>query len=117
MIISKVHGIVSYDQSPWLEKYIDYHTKKRAEADSEFKKDYHNGLSISFFAETMEDVRNRIRKKFVINTDEKIFLKHQSRLEFDGEHKNFQVYDSYTFKQSYQDGETNLSGLYYSRTE
>ena len=38
MIISKVHGIVSFDQSPWLEKYIDYNSKKRAEADSDFKK-------------------------------------------------------------------------------
>ena len=28
MIISKVHRIVSFDQTPWLEKYIDYNTKK-----------------------------------------------------------------------------------------
>ena len=41
MIISKVHRIVSFDQTPWLEKYIDYNTKKRAQADSDFKKNYH----------------------------------------------------------------------------
>ena len=40
MIISKVHRIVSFDQSPWLEKYIDYNTKTRAQIDSDFKKDY-----------------------------------------------------------------------------
>ena len=33
MIIAKVHRIVSIDQSPWLEKYIDYDTKKSAQAD------------------------------------------------------------------------------------
>ena len=31
MIIGKVHRIVSVDQIPWLEKYIDYNTKKRAQ--------------------------------------------------------------------------------------
>ena len=52
MIISKVHRIVSFDQSPWLEKYIDYNTKKRAQADSDFKKDYHKYLICSFFGKT-----------------------------------------------------------------
>ena len=42
MIISKVHRIVSFDRSPCLEKHIDYNTeKKRAQADSDFKKNYH----------------------------------------------------------------------------
>ena len=70
MIISKIHGIISFDQSPWLEKCIDYNSKKRAEADSDFKKDYDKGLSTSFFGKTMEDVRNRIRME-IKNTDEK----------------------------------------------
>ena len=71
MIISKVHRIVSFDQSPWLEKYFDYNTKRRAQADSDFKKDYYKGLSNSFFGKTMEDVKNRIIIEFVKNTDEK----------------------------------------------
>ena len=33
MIIDKVHRIVSFDQSPCLEKYFDCNTKKRAQAD------------------------------------------------------------------------------------
>ena len=41
MVISKVHRIVSFDQSTWLEKYFNYNTKRRAQADSDFKKDYH----------------------------------------------------------------------------
>ena len=98
MIISKVHRIVSFDQSPRLQKYIDYKTKKRAEADSDFKKDYHKKLICSFFGKTMEDVRNRIKVEFAKNTDERKNLRFQSRLDFDGIHKSYQDYDTYTFK-------------------
>ena len=98
MIISKVHRIVSFDQSPWLQKYIDYKTKKRAEADSDFKKDYHKKLICSFAGKTMEDVRNRIKVEFAKNTDERKILRFQSRLDFDGIHKSYQDYDTYTFK-------------------
>ena len=98
MIISKVHRIVSFDQLPWLEKYIDYYTKERAQADSDFKNDYHKNLICSFFGRTMEDVRNRVKVEFVKNRDEKKFLRYQSHLDFDGIHKRYQDYDSYTFK-------------------
>ena len=98
MIIKKVHRIVSFDQSPWLAKYIDYNTKKRAEADSDFMKDYHKNLVCSFFGKTMEDARNRIKVEFVKNTDERKILRYQSRLDFNGIHKSYQDYDSYTFK-------------------
>ena len=98
MIIKKVHRIVSFNQSPWLAKYIDYNTKKRAEADSDFMKDYHKNIICSFFGKTMEDVRNRIKVEFVKNTDERKILQFQSRLVFNGFHKSYQDYDSYTFK-------------------
>ena len=97
MIISKVHRIVSFDQSPWLKPYIDYNTNKRAQADSDFEKDYHKNLICSFIGKTLEDVRNRIKVEFVKNTNERKILKYQSRLDFDGIHKSYQDYDSYTF--------------------
>ena len=81
-----------------MEKYIDYDTKKSAQADSDFKKDYHKELICSFFGKTMEDIRNRIKVGFVKDTDEKKILRYQSRLDFDGIHKSYQDYDSYTFK-------------------
>ena len=98
VIIKKVHRIVSFDQSPWLAKYIDYNTDKRAQAGSDFMKDYHKNLICSFFGKTMEDVRNRIKVEFVKNTNERKILRFQSRLDFDGIHKSYQDYDSYTFK-------------------
>ena len=98
MIIKKVHRIVSFDQSPWLQAYIDYNTQKRAQADSDFIKDYHKNLICSFFGKTMEDVRNRIKVEFAKNTDVKKNLRYQSRLDFNGIHKSYQDYDTYTFK-------------------
>ena len=100
MIISKVHRRVSFDQSPWLEKYIDYNTKKRAQADSDFKKDYHKGVSNSFFGKTMEDVRNRIRIEFVKIQMKSKSLRYQSRLDFDEIHKSYQDYETYTIKKN-----------------
>ena len=101
MIIKKVHRIVSFDQSPWLAKYIDYNTQKRAQADSDFMRDYHKNLICSFFGKTMEDVRNRIKVELVKNTDERKILKFQSRLDFKGIHKTYQDFDSYTFKSNF----------------
>ena len=46
----------------------------------------------------MEDVRNIIKVEFVKNTDERKILRYQSRLDFQGVHKSYQDYDSYTFK-------------------
>ena len=98
MIISKLHRIVSFDQSPWLQRYIDYITKKTAEADSDFMKDYHKNLICSFFGKTMENVRNRIKVEIVKNTNERKNLSFQSRLDFNAIHKSYQDYDTYTFK-------------------
>ena len=97
MIIKKVHRIVSFEQSKWLAKYLDYNTQKRVKADSDFMKDYHKNLICSFFGKTMEDVRNRIKNEFVKNTNEQKILQIQSRLDFNGIHKSYQDYDSYTF--------------------
>ena len=48
----------------------------------------------------MEDVRNTIGIEFVKNTDETKILGYQSRLYFDGIHKSYQDYDTYTFKKN-----------------
>ena len=83
-----------------MEKYIEYNTKKSAEAVSDFNKDYHKGLSNSFFGKTLEDLRNNIRIEIAKNIDENTILRHQSGLDFNGIHKSYQNCDSYTFKKN-----------------
>ena len=38
MVIEKVHEVISYKQSKWLEKYIDFNTQKRNKTKNDFKK-------------------------------------------------------------------------------
>ena len=40
MIVDKVYEIISFKQSKWLEKYIDFNTKKRALSKNDFEKEF-----------------------------------------------------------------------------
>ena len=40
MVIDKVHQIISFKQSKWLEKYINFNTQKRNKAKNDFEKDF-----------------------------------------------------------------------------
>ena len=39
MIVEKVHEIISFKQSKWLESYINLTTQKRNKSKNEFEKD------------------------------------------------------------------------------
>ena len=69
MIVDKVHDIISFRQSRWLEKYIYFHTQKRNQAVIDFEKDFYNLLNNVFYGKTMENVRNCLKIKFVRKDD------------------------------------------------
>ena len=48
----------------------------------------------------MENVRNRIKVGFINKDDTDEIIKQQSKLTFNGIHKSYENYDSYTFKQN-----------------
>ena len=100
MIVKKVHNIISFKQSKWLEKYISFNTQKRNQAVNDFEKDFYKLLNNAFYGKTMEKVRNRLKIKFVKKDDYREIVKQQSKLTFNGIHKSYQDYDSYTFKQN-----------------
>ena len=58
MIVDKVHEIISFKQSKWLEKYINFNNQKRNQAVNDFEKDFYKLLSNAFYVKTMENVRN-----------------------------------------------------------
>ena len=100
MIVDKVHNIISFKQSRWLEKYVNFNTQKRNKAKNDFEKDFYKLLNNAFYGKTMEHVRNRLKIKFIKKDDHKEIIKQQSKLTFNGIHKSYDNCDSYTFKQN-----------------
>ena len=64
MEVVKVHNVISFKQSKWLEKYISFITQKRKKAKNELEKDFYKFLNNNFYGKNMEIVRNRIRVEF-----------------------------------------------------
>ena len=100
MMVDKVHKIISFKQSKWLEKYISFNTQKRDKAKNDFEKDFYKLLNNAFYGKTMENVRNRLKIKFIKKDGHKEIIKQQSKLTFNGIHKSYENCDSYTFKQN-----------------
>ena len=100
MEVVKVHTIISFKQSKWLEKYISFNTQKLISAKSEFEKDFSKLLFNAFYCKTIENVRNRTKVEFIIKDDTDKNKKQQSKKTFKGIHKSYENYDSYTFKQN-----------------
>ena len=50
MVVDKIHEILSFKQSKWLEKYINFDTQKRNRANNDVEKDFYKLLNNVFTA-------------------------------------------------------------------
>ena len=100
MIVEKVHEIISFKQSSWLEKYNNFKTQKRNRAKNDFEKDFFKLLVFAAFGKFLENVRNRLEIELIKKIRLKTIINQQSKLTFNGIHKSYENCDSYTFKQN-----------------
>ena len=99
MKIKEVHKVISFKQSKWLEKYIDFNTQKRNQAVNDFEKDFYKLLNNAFHGKTMENVTNRGKIEIIKRDDYNKILRWQRKLSFNGICKSFSNCDSYLEKE------------------
>ena len=97
MVIVKIHAVISFKQSKWLEKYISFNTLKRNRAKNDFEKDFFKLLVNLAFGKFLENVRNRLEVELIKKGNVKKIINQQSKLTFIGIHESYENCDSYTF--------------------
>ena len=100
MIVEKIHEIISFKQSRWLESYISFNTQKRNKAKNDFEKDFCKLLVNAAFGKFLENVRNRLDLELIKKDNIKKIINQQSKLTFKCIQKSYENYDSYTFKKT-----------------
>lgn len=65
LLLKKIHRVITFKQSNFLQQYIDLNTHLRQEAESVFASDFYKLLNNSVFGKTLENNEKRIEVKLV----------------------------------------------------
>ena len=94
MVVEKVHEVISFKQSKWLEKYISFNTKKRNKAKNIFEKNFYKLLVNASFGKFLGNFRNHLDLELIKKDNVKKIINQQSKLTFNGIHKSYENCDS-----------------------
>ena len=64
MFVEKTREIIPFKRIKWLEKNINFNTRKRNKVKNELEKDFYKLLNNAFYVKTVENVRNRLKLEF-----------------------------------------------------
>ena len=77
MELTKIHRVLKFKQSDWMENYVDFNTEKRMNATNDFEKKTFKLMINSVYGKKVKNLQKRINARLVNN--EKDFLKYTSR--------------------------------------
>ena len=68
--ITKVYRTISFKESNWLAKYINFNTEQRTKSKSDFEKELWKLMNNSFYGKTLENIRGRSEIKLLTDKEE-----------------------------------------------
>ena len=79
MLVDEELEVISFRQSKWLEKNINFTTQKGNRYKNGSEKDFYRSLKNSIYGKSMENVRNRQKVEFIEKDNiERILKNHQN---------------------------------------